>query len=119
MEEGDLSQLPNMIVQWKQTQEEVKKLKEQIRELNIREKAYSDVIMRVMKKNSIGTLDLQQSQRRIVYNKKEKRKGISVKQLGGQLSEFLKSDEQGKNAMEFLLGKRAVKSVETLVLEAL
>jgi hypothetical protein len=119
MEEGDISQLPNMIVQWKQTQEEVKKLKEQIRELTIREKAYSDVIMRVMKKNSIGTLDLQQSQRRIVYTTREKKKGISVKQLGGQLSEFMKSEEEGKKAMEFLLGKRASTTVQNLVLEKL
>ena len=119
MEEGDLQQLPQMIVQWKQTQEEVKKMKEQIRELNIREKAYRDVIMRVMKKNSIGTLDLQQSQRRIVYNTKEKKKGISVKELVGQLGEFLKSEEEGKKAVDFLLEKRQTKSVETLVLEKL
>jgi hypothetical protein len=119
MEEGDLQQLPNMIVQWKQTQEEVKRLKDQIRELNIREKAYRDVIMRVMKKNSIGTLDLQQSQRRIVYNTKEKKKGISAKQMVGQLGEFLKSEEEGKKAVDFLLGKRATTSVETLVLEKL
>jgi hypothetical protein len=119
MEEGDLQQLPNMIVQWKQTQEEVKRMKDQIRELNIREKAYRDVIMRVMKKNNIGTLDLQQSQRRIVYNTKEKKKGISAKQLVGQLGEFLKSDEEGKKAVEFLLEKRGTTSVETLVLEKL
>ena len=119
MEEGDLQQLPQMIVQWKQTQEEVKKMKEQIRELTIREKAYRDVIMRVMKKNSIGTLDLQQSQRRIVYNTKEKKKGISVKVLVGQLGEFLKSEEEGKKAVDFLLKKRETKSVETLVLENL
>jgi len=119
MEEGDLQQLPNMIVQWKQTQEEVKRLKDQIRELNIREKAYRDVIMRVMKKNSIGTLDLQQSQRRIVYNTKDKKKAISAKELVGQLGEFLKSEEEGKKAVEFLQGKRTTTSVETLVLEKL
>jgi hypothetical protein len=117
--ENDLQQLPQMIIQWKQTQEEVKNLKEQIRDLNIREKAYRDVIMRVMKKNSIGTLDLQQSQRRIVYNTKEKKKGISAKQLVGQLGEYLKSEEEGKKAVDFLLGKRQTTSVETLVLEKL
>jgi len=117
--ENDLQQLPQMIIQWKQTQEEVKNLKEQIRDLNIREKAYREVIMRVMKKNSIGTLDLQQSQRRIVYNTKEKKKGISAKQLVGQLGEFLKSEEEGKKAVDFLLGKRQTTSVETLVLEKL
>jgi len=117
--ENDLQQLPQMIIQWKQTQEEVKNLKEQIRDLNIREKAYREVIMRVMKKNSIGTLDLQQSQRRIVYNTKEKKKGISAKQLVGQLGEFLKSEEEGKKAVDFLQGKRQTTSVETLVLEKL
>ena len=119
MEDGDLQQLPQMIVQWKQTQEEVKKIKEQLRDLNIREKAYREVIMRVMKKNKIGTLDLQQSQRRIVYNTKEKKKGLSAKKLVGQLGEFLKSEEEGKKAVDFLLGKRATTSVETLVLENL
>jgi hypothetical protein len=117
--ENDLQQLPQMIIQWKQTQEEVKNLKEQIRDLNIREKAYREVIMRVMTKNSIGTLDLQQSQRRIVYNTKEKKKGISAKQLVGQLGEFLKSEEEGKKAVDFLQGKRQTTSVETLVLEKL
>jgi len=117
--ENDLQQLPQMIIQWKQTQEDVKKMKEQLRELNIREKAYRDVIMRVMKKNSIGTLDLQQSQRRIVYNTKEKKKGLSAKQLVGQLGEYLKSEEEGKKAVDYLLGKRQTTSVETLVLEML
>ena len=117
--EGDLQQLPQMIIQWKQTQEEVKKLKQQIRELNIREKAFSDVIMRVMKKNNIGTHDLQQSQSRILYNTKEKKMSIGVKGLAGQLSEFLKSDEEAKKAVDFLLGKRTTKSVESLVLEKL
>jgi hypothetical protein len=54
-----------------------------------------------------------------VYNTKEKKKGISAKQMVGQLGEFLKSEEEGKKAVDFLLGKRATTSVETLVLEKL
>ena len=116
-ESGDLTQLPQMIVQWRQTQDEVKKLKEQIREHTIREKAYRDVIMRVMKKNQIGTLDLQQSQSRVLYNTKEKKGSIGMKNLVGQLGEFMKSDEEAKKAVDYLLGKRQTKSVETLVIE--
>lgn len=117
--EGDLQQLPQMIVQWKQVQEEGRKLKEQLRENNIREKAYSDIILRVMKKNSIGTLDLKQSKNRVLCQTKQKKNSIGKKNLQGILGEFLKSDEEAKKALDFISEKQGTTTVDKLILEKL
>jgi hypothetical protein len=115
--EGDLQQLPQMIVQWKQVQEEGRKLKEQVRENKIREKAFSEIILRVMKKNSIGTLDLKQSKNRILCQTKQKKGSLCKKNLQTMLSEFLKSDDAGKKAIDFITEKQGTTTVEKLVLE--
>jgi hypothetical protein len=117
--EGDLQQLPQMIIQWKQVQEEGRKLKEQLRENKIREKAYSEVILRVMKKNSIGALDLKQSKNRILCQTKQKKGSLGKKNLQDSLCEYLKSEEAGKKAFDFISEKQGTKTFDTLVLEKL
>jgi hypothetical protein len=117
--EGDLQQLPQMIIQWKQIQEEGRKLKEQLRENKIREKAFSDIIMRVMKKNSIGALDLKQSKNRILCQTKQKKGSLGKKNLQGILCEYLKSEDAAKKALDFITEKQGTTTVEKLVLENL
>ena len=117
--EGDLQQLPQMIVQWKQMQDEGRKLKEQLRENKIREKAYSEIILRVMKKHSIGVLDLKQSKNRVLCQTREKKGSLGKKNLRGFLCEFLKSEEAGNKALDFITEKQGTKTVETLIMEKL
>lgn len=117
--DGDLQQLPQMIVSWKQTQDEGKRLKEQLRETNTREKAYREVIMRVMKKNGIGTLDLKQSQNRVLYQTKQKKTSLGKKNLQGLVTDYMKSEDDAKKLLDYIAEKQGTTSVEKLVLEKL
>jgi hypothetical protein len=115
----ELSQLPQMISAWKEVQAETTKLKEQLRERKVRQKALEEVILRTMKKHNIGALDLKASNGRLLYRKKQTKGSLSQKNLEGMLGEFLKSDEQAKKAIEFIDEKRGKKTSEVLTFENL
>ena len=115
----DLPQLPQMISAWKEVQAETTKLKEQLRERKVRQKALEEVILRTMKKHNIGALDLKASNGRLLYRKKQTKGSLSQKNLEGMLGEFLKSNEQAKKAIEFIDEKRGKKTSEVLTFENL
>ena len=115
----ELSQLPQMITAWKEVQGETSKLKEQLRERKVRQKALEEVILRTMKKHNIGALDLKASNGRLLYRKRQSKGSLNQKSLEGMLSEFLKSDEQAKKAVEFIDEKRGKKTTEVLTFENL
>ena len=117
--EQDLQILPQMITAWKGVQVESKQLKEQLRERNIRQKALEEVILRVMKKHQIGALDLKASNGRLLYQNKKSKGSLTQRGLQDMLGEFMKSDEQGKKAIEFINEKRGVKTKEVLTFETL
>ena len=56
---NELTQLSTMIKAWREVQKEADDLKTQIKEKTKRCKAMEEVILRIMKKNNIGALDLQ------------------------------------------------------------
>ena len=115
----ELQILPQMINAWKEVQAETKKLKEQQRELKVRQKALEEVILRTMKKHNIGALDLKASNGRLLYKKKQTKGGLSQKTLQDMLGEFLKDSEKGKEAVKFIDEKRGVKTMEVLSFESL
>ena len=115
----ELQQLPQLITAWKKVREESVALKEQIRERNVRMKALEEVILRTMKKNSIGALDLKQSGGRLLYKKRESKGSLSQKSLQEYLAEHLKSDEAATKAIDFISEKRGKKTMETLSFEKL
>jgi hypothetical protein len=115
----DLQILPQMITAWKQVQEESTKLKQQLREHKVRQKALEEVILRVMKKHQIGALDLKASNGRLLYKKRQTKGSLSQKTLQEILSEHLKSDDAAKKAITFIEEKRGTKTLETLSFEQL
>lgn len=117
--ETDLQQLPQVITAWKKLREEMSGLKEQMRERKVRMKALGEVIMRTMKKNSIGALDLKQSGARLRFNSKESKGSLSQKSLQEYLAEHLKSQDAATKAMDFISEKRGKKTMETLSFEKL
>ncbi len=117
--ENELQMLPQMITSWKKIQEEMKTLREQTRERNTRRKALEEVILRIMKKNNIGALDLKQSNSRLMYKKRQSKETLNTKTLTNLLSEHLKSEEAAKSAVNHIMEKRGVKMVETLTFEQL
>ena len=117
--EQDLQLLPQMITAWKQVQEEVTRLKDQLRERKVRQKALDEVILRIMKKHNIGALDLKASNGRLLYKKRQAKGGLSQKSLHDILSEHLKSDDAAKKAIAFITEKRGTKTTESLSFEQL
>jgi hypothetical protein len=117
--EQELQQLPQMITAWKKVREESLALKEQVRERKLRLKALEEIIVRTMKRHSIGALDLKQSNGRILYKKKESKGSLTQKNLQELLAEHLKSDDAAKKALDFITEKRGTKMSETLSFETL
>jgi hypothetical protein len=117
--EQDLQVLPQMITAWKQVQEESSKLKEQLRERKVRQKALEEVILRTMKKHNIGALDLKQSNGRLLYKKRNAKGALTQKSLQEILAEHLKSEDAANKAVAFITEKRGTRLTETLAFEKL
>ena len=82
----ELSQLSQIIKDWKEANEQVKELNEQVREKRKRLKVQEEMILRIMKKHNIGALDLKGSGGRILYRKSTSKGGMNEKLLFGLLS---------------------------------
>lgn len=117
--EQDLQILPQMITAWKAIQNEAATLKQQLREKVVKQKALEEVIMRVMKSHQIGALDLKASNGRLSRKERKSKETLTSKKMTEWLGEYLKSDETAKKAVEFMDGKRSVKTIERLAFEDL
>ena len=113
----ELSQLSNIIKEWKETNEQVKVLNEQVREKRKRLKVQEEMILRIMKKHNIGALDLKGSGGRILYRRSTSKGGMNEKLLFGLLSQHLKSETAAADAIKFITEHREAKTKESLLYE--
>ena len=120
----DFKNLPNLLTEWKKIQEEKqklieerKKVAERIREQDKRAEAMQGMILKIMKNNSIGALDLKSSNARALYKKRVIKSTIGQKDLKKHLAEHFKSDEEANKLLEFLDTKRDTTVKEKLVYE--
>jgi hypothetical protein len=123
-DQSDFKNLPNLLTEWKKIQEEKQKLvsekksvNERIREQEKRAEAMQGMILKVMKNNSIGALDLKSSNARALYKKRVIKAPIGKKEMKQYLTEHFKSDDEAKKLLEFLDKKRDTTVRETLVYE--
>jgi hypothetical protein len=124
-EQLDFKNLPNLLTEWKKIQEdkqklveEKKKVNERIREQDKRAEAMQKMILTIMKKNSIGALDLKSSNARALYKKRVIKSPLGQKELKKYFGEHFKEDpEKGKKLLEFLDTKRDTTVKESLVYE--
>jgi hypothetical protein len=114
---NEMSQLSIMIKEWKTLQAETSTLKEQVREKNKRLKVMEDVILRIMKKNNIGALDLNNSGGRLLYRKTTSKGGLNAKNLSVLLSEHLKSEQKAAEAIKYITDHREARIRESLQYE--
>jgi hypothetical protein len=115
----ELSQLSNIIKEWKETNEQVKALNEQVREKRKRLKVQEEMILRIMKKHNIGALDLKGSGGRILYRRSTTKGGMNDKLLFGLLAQHMKSETAAADAIKFITEQRAAgaKTKESLLYE--
>jgi len=115
--QNDLLTLSNMIKQWRELKVQMKTLEESISEKKKHFKVLDGVIMRQMKRFSIGALDLQSSGGRIRYDKRKVTAGLNPKTLEQLLKDYLKSDDEAMKILEFIKEHREVKLKESLKYE--
>ena len=113
----EMSQLSTMIKEWKTLQGETATLKEQVREKTKRMKAMEEVILRIMKKNNIGALDLNNSGGRLLYRRTNTKGTMNPKFLMATLSEHLKSEQKAAEAIKYISEHREARVRESLLYE--
>ncbi len=113
----EMSQLSNMIKEWKALQAETATLKEQVREKNKRMKAMEEIILRIMKKNNIGALDLSNSGGRLLYRRTNTKGSLNPKSLMVMLSEHMKSEQKAAEALKYITEHREARVRESLLYE--
>ena len=113
----DLQNLKEVIRSWRELNNEVSELNAQLREKKKRQKALNEVILRTMKTNTIGALDLTGSGGRIIYRQKTKKGSLNLKTINDLLTVHLKSQEEAEKALKFMLENRGGKVCESILYE--
>lgn len=114
---NEIQQLSQMIKNWKELHSEVSTLKEQVREKSKRVKVMEEMILRIMKKNNIGALDLNNSGGRLLYRRQNAKAGLSPKTLMALLTDHMKSEQKAADALKFITEHREARVRESLLYE--
>lgn len=114
---NEIAQLSIMIKTWREMQKETEELNQQIKEKKKRSKVMEEMILRVMKKNNIGALDLQNSGGRLLYRRQTTKAGLGQKDMARLLAEHLKSEQAASTALQYISEHRGTKVKESLLYE--
>ncbi len=114
---NEIQQLSMMIKSWRENQKEVDELSAQLKEKKKRSKVMEEVILRIMKKNNIGALDLQSSGGRLLYRRQTSKAGLGQKDMARLLAEHLKSEQAANTALQYIAEHRGTKVKESLLYE--
>ena len=116
-EQQELQNLRQIIVTWRALEGEVSELGAQLREKRKRMKALEEMILRIMKKYTIGALDLKGSGGRLLYRKQSSKATLNPKVLTGLLATHLKSEEAAAAAIKYITENRESTVRERLLYE--
>lgn len=106
-------QLMNGIKEWVQTDNELLKLKNQIKELNSKKKDLTETLVGVMKQNEIDCFDIKGGS--ISYKKNVVKKPITGKTLMAALSQYYKSDPNtAEELTKYVMNNREEQVKETI-----
>lgn len=113
--ENEMVTLMHSIVEWRKLSDEVMEFKQQIKERSKKVKALEGIILRIMKSHNMGALDLNKTGGRVLFKKSERKSGLGQKNLQKHLAEYLKSETEALNALEYIQSKREPVVKESLV----
>ena len=114
---NEIQQLSMMIKSWRENQKELDEINAQVKEKKKRGKVMEEVILRIMKKNNIGALDLQSSGGRLLYRRQTAKAGLGQKDMARLLAEHLKSEQAATTALQYIAEHRGTKVKESLLYE--
>jgi hypothetical protein len=118
-QENEMSTLTHSIIEWRRLKGESEEYKQQLKERAKKMKALEEVILRVMKNNNIGALDLKSSGGRVVYKKSKRQTGLGQKNLAKLMSEGLQSEEKATELLKYIQEHREVVTRESIAYENL
>ena len=116
--EGDVgtAQLPALVKEWMQTQDDLNTLSAEVREKRNRVKTLRALIMKVMKGEKIGQLKI--SAGAVMARSKTVKSALTKKYLIGALTDYFKGDAAAAAACAaYLEENRPMKVQESLTLE--
>jgi gamma-glutamylcysteine synthetase len=113
----ELDSLKEIIVAWRQIESEVSSLRQQVSEKKKKQTALEEVILRIMKKNNIGALDLKGSGGRLLYHRKTSKGSLNLKSLTEMLGQHLKSESAAESALKYINDHRGSRVRESILYE--
>jgi len=116
-QENEMATLTHSIIEWRRLKEVCDEAKQILRENNKKMKALEEVILRVMKQNNIGALDLKSSGGRVLYKKQKRQAGLGQKNMVKLMSEHMQSEEKATELMKYIQEHREVVMKESVVYE--
>ena len=115
--EQEMATLKEIIMAWREIEDDLSTLNSQIREKKKKQKTMEEIILRIMKKNNIGALDLKGSGGRLLYRRQTMKGTLNVKTLTEMLTTHLKSETAATEALKFINEHRGAKVKESLMYE--
>jgi hypothetical protein len=116
-DQQELQSLKEIIISWRQIEGEVSDLKEQMREKKKKQSTLEEMILRIMKKHSLGALDLKGSGGRLLYRRQTTKGTLNVKSITEMLAQHLKSETAAADAIKFINEHRGAKVRESIQYE--
>lgn len=116
-QESDMTTLTHSIIEWRRLKEESEEYKQQLKERSKKMKALEEVILRIMKNNNIGALDLKSSGGRVVYKTSKRQAGIGQKDLAKLMSEGLQSEEKATELLKYIQEHRKIVTTDKIAYE--
>lgn len=116
-DQQEMSNLKEVIVAWREMENNVSTLNSQVREMKKKQKAYEEVILRIMKKNNIGALDLKGSGGRLLYRRQTTKGNLNLKAMKELLTQHMKSEDAATDAIKFISEHRGAKVRESILYE--
>jgi hypothetical protein len=116
-QDNDMVTLTHSIVEWRRLKEESDSYKQQLKERSKKMKVLEEVILRVMKSNNIGALDLKSSGGRVLYKKQKRQAGLGQKNMMTLMAAGLQSEAKATELMKYIQDHREVIMKESIAYE--
>jgi hypothetical protein len=116
-DQNEIQQLSLVIRTWRELQKETEELNASLKEKKKRKLALEEMILRIMKKNNIGALDLQSSGGRLLYRRQTTKGSLGKKDMVRLLGEHMKSEQKAAEALQYIAENRGSKVKESILYE--
>jgi hypothetical protein len=116
-QDNEIVTLTHSIIEWRRLKDESDTFRQQLKERSKKMNVLEEVILRVMKSNNIGALDLKNSGGRVLYKKQKRQAGLGQKNMMILMSAALQSEAKATEVMKYIQEHREVVTKESIAYE--